>query len=56
MNRTNQKLFLLLDETRKKLLRAKIMTTMADEWHKEIEEALEKITLAKEKVMRELDT
>lgn len=55
MGRHEQKLWLILDEAEKKLKRAKMNSSLAYEWHKDICEALEKITIAKEKVSKELD-
>lgn len=55
MGKSEQKMWLILDEAEKRLLRAKNSTTMADEWYEEVCLALKKVKEAKEKVEKELD-
>ncbi len=55
MGHHEQKLWLILDEAEKKLLRAKHMVNKYDEYYVEIINALEKIKIAKEKLEKELD-
>ena len=48
MNR--DKLWLLIDSTHKKLLRAKLWTTSLDEYKQDIEDAIRSLEIAKKKI------
>ncbi len=51
MNR--DKLWLLIDSTHKKLLRAKLWTTSLDEYKQDIEDAIKSLENAKKKIEEE---
>lgn len=54
MNQTYDKLWLILDTIEKKLMRAKMWSTMADDYDKNIKSALEEVRLAKQKLEKNL--
>tara|TARA_R110002124_G_scaffold228918_1_gene394221 strand:- start:185 stop:361 length:177 start_codon:yes stop_codon:yes gene_type:complete len=54
MNQTYDKLWLMLDTIEKKLMRAKLWSTMADDYDKNIKNALEEIKTAKQKLEKNL--
>jgi hypothetical protein len=54
MNQTYDKLWLILDTIEKKLMRAKLWSTMADDYDKNIKNALEEIKTAKQKLEKNL--
>jgi hypothetical protein len=54
MNQTYDKLWLILDTIEKKLMRAKLWSTMADDYDNNIKGALEEVRLAKQKLEKNL--
>jgi hypothetical protein len=52
---TKQKLWLVLDEAEKRMLRARRLVTMADDCYEEVCEALEKVVQAKLTVQKEIE-
>ena len=54
MNQTYDKLWLMLDTIEKKLMRAKLWSTMADDYDKNIKNALEEVKTAKQKLEKNL--
>ena len=49
-NMKNEKLWLLIDSTHKKLLRARLWTTSLDDYKKDIEDAIKALEQAKKKL------
>ena len=49
----NDKLWLLIDSTHKKLLRARLWTTSLDDYKKDIEDAIKALEKAKKKLEEE---
>jgi len=52
---TEQKLWLILDEAEKRMLRARRLVTLADDCYNEVVEALEKVVAAKLAIQRQIE-